>query len=65
MSFLFVLLALVLLVLGMVLPAMKIARKAGLSAAWGLVVIFPLGIVVYLWVLAAGDWGAPSENRFA
>ena len=41
--------------------ACQVARKAGFSSVWGLVVLIPIINIVVLWVFAFGSWPALTE----
>jgi len=48
-----------------VIPAMRLLKRAGMSRAWALLSFFPpwLGLVVLVWVVAFSSWKpADTEN---
>ncbi|CAJ0867697.1 hypothetical protein R20233_01436 [Ralstonia sp. LMG 32965] len=43
------------------LPAGLIARKAGYSSGWALLMLVPLVNVITIWVFALSDWPAARK----
>ena len=50
-----------------IIPALRLLKRVGMSWAWALLSFFPIGIVVMVWAIAFSSWkpaNQPVSNVF-
>jgi hypothetical protein len=47
-----------------IIPALRLLKRVGISWAWALLSFIPVGLIVMVWVVAFASW-KPSDQRVA